>query len=48
MQTEVIEGDVEHIALTIVLDDRPQEIRYTPEHFLALKKVMQLIDEENK
>lgn len=48
MQNEVIEGDAERIVLTIELDGKPQEIRYKPKHFLALKKVIQLIDEETK
>lgn len=46
MKTEVIEGDAERIVLTIELDGKSQEIHYIPKHFLALKKVMQLIDEE--
>lgn len=46
MQNEVIEGDTERIVLTIELDEKHQEIRYIPKHFLALKKVIQLIDEE--
>lgn len=46
MQTEIIEGNSERIVLSIELDEQPQDIRYTPEHFLTLKKAMQLIDEE--
>lgn len=48
MQTEIIEGDPERIVLSIELDGKRQDIRYIPKHFLALKKVMQLIDEETK
>ena len=48
MQTEIIEGDPERIALSIELDGKRQEIRYVAKHFLALKKVMQLIDDETK
>lgn len=48
MQTEIIEGDPERIVLSIELDGKRQEIRYIPKHFLALKKVMQLIDDETK
>ena len=44
MTTEVIEGSAERIVLTIELAGRLQKIHYAPEHFLALKKVMQLID----
>ena len=47
LATEVIEGDARRIVLTIELADKIQEIHYEPEHFLALKKVIQLIDEEN-
>ena len=46
MQTEIVEGNPERIALFIELDGNRQEIRYTPQHFLTLKKVMQLIDAE--
>ena len=35
------------IVLTIELDGKIQEIHYTSEHFLALKKSLQLIDIEN-
>lgn len=48
MQTEIIEGNPERIVLSIELDGKRQEIRYIPKHFLALKKVIQLIDEEIK
>ena len=48
MQTEIIEGDPERIVLSIELDGKRQDIRYVPKHFLALKKVMQLIDDETK
>ena len=48
MQTEIIEGDPELIVLSIELDGKRQDIRYIPKHFLALKKVMQLIDSETK
>ena len=48
MQTEIIEGDPERIVLSIELDGKRQDIRYIPKHFLALKKVMQLIDDETK
>lgn len=48
MQTEVIEGDPERIVLSIELDGKRQDIRYIPKHFLALKKVMQLIDDATK
>ncbi|MBQ8012650.1 MAG: hypothetical protein IJ265_13955, partial [Oscillospiraceae bacterium] len=48
MQTEVIEGDSEPIVLSIELGGKQQNIRYIPKHFLALKKVMQLIDDEIK
>ena len=48
MQTEIIEGDSERIVLSIELDGKRQDIRYIPKHFLALKKVMQLIDDEIK
>lgn len=48
MQTEIIEGDPERIVLSIELDGKHQDIRYIPKHFLALKKVMQLIDDETK
>lgn len=48
MQTEVIEGNAERIVLTIELEQHPQEIHYVPKHFLALKKVMQLIDKETR
>ena len=47
MQTEIIEGDPERIVLSIELDGKRQDIRYIPKHFLALKKVMQLIDDGN-
>ena len=46
MQTEVIEGDPERIVLSIELAGKRQEIRYIPKHFLALKKVMELIEKE--
>jgi len=46
MQTEIIEGDPKRIVLSIELDGKRQDIRYIPKHFLALKKVMQLIDDE--
>lgn len=46
MQTEIVEGSPEKITLSIELDERRQLIRYVPEHFFALKKAMQLIDEE--
>ena len=48
MQTEIIEGNPERIVLSIELDGKRQDIRYIPKHFLALKKVMQLINEETK
>lgn len=48
MQAEIIEGDSERIVLFIELDGKRQEIRYIPKHFLALKKVIQLIDDESK
>lgn len=48
MQTEIIEGDSERIVLSIELNGNRQDIRYIPKHFLALKKVMQLIDNEIK
>ena len=48
MKTEIIEGDPERIVLTIELDGKSQDIRYIPKHFLALKTVMQLIDDETK
>ena len=37
-----------YIVLTIELDGKIQEIHYTSEHFLALKKSLQLIDIEIK
>ena len=43
---EVIEGDDDPIILTITLDNKIQQIHYVPKHFLALKKVLQLIDKE--
>lgn len=46
IQNEVIEGDTTPIILTIELDGKPQEIHYIPKHFFALKKGMQLVDEE--
>ena len=46
IQKQVIEGDPERIVLTIELDGKQQEIRYVPKHFLALKKVFELIDKE--
>ena len=48
MQTEVIEGDPKRIVLTIELDGKKQDIRYVPKHFLALKKVMELIETETE
>lgn len=48
MQTEIIEGDPERIVLSIELDGKRQDIRYIPKHFLALKKIMQLIDDETQ
>jgi len=46
IQKQVVEGDSESIVLTIELDGKQQEIRYVPKHFLALKKVFELIDKE--
>lgn len=46
MNTPIIEGSAEAINLSIELDNRIQIIKYVPRHFLALKKVLQLIDEE--
>lgn len=46
MQKEISDESPEHIVLTIELDEKMQEIHYTPEHFLALKKAIQLIDSE--
>ncbi len=48
MLTEIIEGDIEKIVLTIELDGKQQEIHYIPKHFLALKTVMKLIEDEAK
>lgn len=46
MQTKIVDGSSEQIALSIELDDQPQSINYAPQHFLALKTVMQLIEDE--
>ena len=39
-------GGQEEVILTIGLENRRQEVRYTPEHFLTLKKAIELIDED--
>lgn len=48
MQTEIIEGSLNKVVLSIELDEKIQDIQYDPEHFMALKKVMQLIDDDLK
>lgn len=48
MQTEIIEGSLNKVVLSIELDEKIQDIQYDPEHFMALKKVMQLIDDDFK
>lgn len=48
MQTKIVEGSSEKIELSIELDERLQFIRYVPEHFFALKKAIELINEEIK
>ncbi|MBO5244992.1 MAG: hypothetical protein J6B02_02710 [Selenomonadales bacterium] len=48
INTDVIAGDTEDIILTIELADKQQPIRYIPKHFLTLKTVIKLIDEDTK
>jgi hypothetical protein len=42
------EGEEDKVVLTIELNGTRQSIYYDPEHFLALKKAIQLIDDETK
>lgn len=44
---EVIEYDDSKIKIKISLNNTIQYIRYTPRHFLALKKVLEIITKEN-
>ena len=46
VKTKVMLGGQEQVILTIGLENRRQEVRYTPEHFLTLKKAIELIDED--
>lgn len=46
VKTKVMLGEQEQVILTIGLEDRRQEVRYTPEHFFTLKKAIELIDED--
>lgn len=46
VKIQAISGGQQQVILTIGLENRRQEVRYTPEHFLALKKAIELIDED--
>ena len=48
LEKPIGEGKTSKVILTIELNGKNQSICYEPEHFWALKKVIQLLDNETK